>query len=41
MSCDVLHTDAEEEKNYTTESFDIRGKKICLHMCTLHNQLVN
>lgn len=31
MSCDVLHTDAEEEKNYTTESFDIRGKKsVCI-----------
>lgn len=27
MPCDVAHTDAEEEKNYTAESFDIRGKK--------------
>lgn len=27
MSYDVAHTDAEEEKNYTTESFENRGKK--------------
>lgn len=37
MSYDIAHIDAEEEKNYTAESFGNR-ENICLNVFTVHTR---